>query len=172
MYYIFEGLMKKLYKLEIKEQHIKLEPLDDFEAKRSQILAVCPKALKNWLNNKLHPYPIGKDIIAAALPIAIEVFSFITEEQYNQIFKYAKITRDHYSHGVMDRIENWELYVPVTKWFQQLITALILKKCDCSMNMIETCYKQNINTTELSQKLPMLLSTMENKNEREDTNRL
>lgn len=111
----------------------------------------------------MYPYPIGKDIIAAALPIAIGVFSFITEEKYNQIFKYIKTTRDHYSHGVTDRIENWELYIPVTMWIRQLITALILQKSDCSMDMIKTCYKQNINTIELSQTLPMLLSTMENK---------
>lgn len=163
MFYLLEGLMKKLYKPEIIEQHKKLEPFDEFEEKRSQILTVCPLALKNWLNDKLYPYPIGKDIIAAALPIAIGVFSFITEEKYNQIFKYIKTTRDHYSHGVTDRIENWELYIPVTMWIRQLITALILQKSDCSMDMIKTCYKQNINTNELSQTLPMLLSTMENK---------
>ena len=163
MYFIFEGIMKSLYKKEIDEQHQKLFPLDDFEGKRAQVLAVCPKALKNWLNEKLHPYPIGKDLIAVALPIATEVFSFISEEQYNQIFKYVKITRDHYSHGVTDRIENWELYIPVTMWIRQLITALILNKCDCSMNIIETCYKQNINANELSQTLPMLLSTMESR---------
>jgi hypothetical protein len=161
MFFIFEGIMKTLYKTEVDEQHQKLFPLDDFENKRCQILAVCPPELIDWLKDLLLPYPTGKDRIAAAFPISAGVFRFITEEQYNQIFKYIKKTRNLYSHGASDRIDNWELYIPVTMWMCRLITSLIMNKCDCPINMIETCYVHNPIYNELSQTIPKLLSTLE-----------
>ena len=42
-----------LYKTEVDEQHQKLFPLDDFENKRCQILAVCPPELIDWLKDLL-----------------------------------------------------------------------------------------------------------------------
>ena len=161
MYFIFEGIMKSLYKKEIDKQHQKLFPLDDFEIKRCQILEVCPPGLIDWLKDLLFPYPTGKDRIAAAFPISAGVFRFITEAQFNQIFKYITKTRNLYSHGASDRIDNWELYIPVTMWMRQLITSLIIYKCDCTIKMNETCYVHNPIFNELSQTIPKLLSTLE-----------
>ena len=162
MYFIFEGVMTALYKAESNKQHGILEPLDEFEKKRSRVLATCPKDLISWLGKKLSPYPVTKDKIAAAFSISTEVFGYISEQQYKQIFNYIKKSRDLYSHGSPERIENWELYIPITIWMRQLITALILNKCDCKTNVVKICYEHNHINNELRHKLPMLLSTLEN----------
>ena len=160
MFYIFEGIMETLYKSEVTEQHNRLVNIDEFEKKRSKILSICPEELKTWLNNQLPSYPMSNDRIAAAFITSSVIFSFISEEQYNQIFKYIRKARNLYSHGSKSKIENWELYIPITMWLRQLITSLILNKCNCEINVIKKCYENNHYYNNLKLTLPALLSSL------------
>ncbi len=162
MYYIFEGVMEILYKSEVTKQHKRLVNIDEFENKRKIILSICPDELKSWLNNQLPSYPMSKDRIAAAFITSSEIFDFISEQQYNQIFKYIKKARNLYSHGSKVKIENWELYIPITMWLSQLIISLILKKCNCNINIIKKCYENNHYYNNIRLTLPALLSALIN----------
>ena len=147
--FLFEGIIRTLYKAEIKQYHSVKILNDEYEKMKNSILEKCQKEQKTWLNDKLPPYPRFREYYDVALKNAKDLFPYMFDENErfsllaDNMFKYLKAERIKVAHAAGESESDVLLYVYTLYWMHLFLTFSILKKCGINTEIFKSRLKNS-----------------------------
>ena len=144
--FLFEGIIRSIYKTEVKKYHEEKVLTDEYENMKKSILNVCKKNQKKWLNRVLTSYPKFREYYDVALIEMEKLFLYLFEERKDTspsnladiMFKYLKKERIKIAHSVRTSESDHQLYFHAIYWVYFVLIFSIWKKCGISIEIINT----------------------------------
>lgn len=151
--FLFEGIIRTLYKAEIKEYHEKKILTDEYEIMKKSVFELCDSKQKKWLNDHLPPYPKFREYYDVALKNTKDLFPYMFDENGGErfssladdMFKYLKNERAKVAHAAEKSESDMHLYVYTLCWMHLFLVFAILKECGICTEIFKNRLKNSLS---------------------------